>query len=88
MVNWQKRDPVTRYAILIKVRNKRRVQRFPVTSSPAVCILEPGVEVVAALEGDNASALAWVLPVRAVPVPVYRYTVNGIPVLTVLTVYR
>jgi hypothetical protein len=55
VVNWQKRDPVTRYAILIKVRNKRRVQRFPVTASPAVCVLEPGAEVVAALEGDNVT---------------------------------
>ena len=56
VVSWQKRDPVTRYAILIKVRNKRRVQRFPVTASPAVFVLEPGAEVVAALEGDNVSA--------------------------------
>jgi hypothetical protein len=55
LVHWQKRDPVTRYAILIKVRNKRRVQRFPVTASPAVCVLEAGVDVVAALEGDNLS---------------------------------
>jgi hypothetical protein len=68
LVHWQKRDPVTRYAILIKVRNRRRVQRYPVTASPAVCVLEPGADVVAALEGDNLSTgprvSGWSEPVQ------------------------
>jgi hypothetical protein len=52
-VSWVKKDTLARYALLVKVRNARRVRRLPVTSSPATCALEPGAEVVVALEADN-----------------------------------
>ena len=35
------------------------------------------------IPGKVQNFLAWVLPVRAVPGPVHRYTVNGVQVLTV-----
>lgn len=71
LIHWIATDILYRYAILVKVRGARRVRRFPVTVTPATCVLEPGQEVVAALEADSAATgprvSAWSAPVTVKP---------------------